>query len=108
MAFVPFHSIDSSIDGTEIELIAAGENVSSIKSVLLTNTDSHDLNVSLYIQDSKTGNKFFMLHLVLLPEKMSLLLDSNDMLAFNNSATGFSLNLGLGGATDTIDVLIKK
>ena len=108
MAFVPFHSIDSSTDGTEIELIAAGENVSSIKSVLLTNTDSHDLNVSLYIQDSQTGNKFFMLHLVSLPQKMSLLLDSDDMLAFNNSSSGFSLNLGLGGATDTIDVLIKK
>jgi len=108
MAFVPFHSIDSSTDGTEIELIAAGENVSSIKSVLLTNTDSHDLNVSLYVQDSQTGNKFFMLHLVSLPQAMSLLLDSNDMLAFNNSSSGFSLNLGLGGATDTIDVLIKK
>ena len=108
MAFVPFHSIDSSIDGTEIELIAAGENVSSIKSVLLTNTDSHDLNVSLYIQDSKTGNKFYMLYLVSLPQAMSLLLDSNDMLAFNNSSSGYSLNLGLGGATDTIDVLIKK
>ena len=108
MAFVPFHSIDSSTDGTEIELIAAGENVSSIKSVLLTNTDSHDLNVSLYVQDSQTGNKFFMLHLVSLPQKMSLLLDRDDMLAFNNSSSGFSLNLGLGGATDTIDVLIKK
>jgi|TARA_R100001460_G_scaffold30721_2_gene60598 hypothetical protein len=108
MAFVPFHSIDSSTDGTEIELIAAGENVSSVKSVLLTNTDSHDLNVSLYVQDSKTGNKFFMLHLVSLPQKMSLLLDSNDMLAFNNSASGFSLNLGLSGTTDKIDVLIKK
>ena len=108
MAFVPFHSIDSSTDGTEIELIAAGENVSSIKSVLLTNTDSHDLNVSLYIQDSQTGNKFYMLHLVSLPQAMSLLLDSDDMLAFNNSSSGYSLNLGLGGATDTIDVLIKK
>ena len=108
MAFVPFHSIDSSTDGTEIELIDAVENVSSIKSVLLTNTDSHDLNVSLYVQDSQTGNKFFMLHLVSLPQKMSLLLDSDDMLAFNNSSSGFSLNLGLGGATDTIDVLIKK
>ena len=108
MAFVPFHSIDSSTDGTEIELIAAGENVSNIKSVLLTNTDSHDLNVSLYIQDSQTGNKFYMLHLVSLPQAMSLLLDSDDMLAFNNSSSGYSLNLGLGGATDTIDVLIKK
>ena len=108
MAFVPFHSIDSSTDGTEIELIAAGENVSSIKSVLLTNTDSHDLNVSLYIQDSKTGNKFFMLHLVSLPQKMSLLLDSNDMLAFNNTVGGFSLNLKLGSTSDLINILIKR
>jgi len=108
MAFVPFHSIDSSSDGTEIELIAAGENVSSVKSVLLTNTDDGDLNVSLYIQDSQTGNKYYMLYLVLLPQASSLLLDSNDMLAFNNSSTGYSLNLGTGTASDKVDVLIKK
>ena len=100
MAFVPFHSIDSSSDGTEIELIAAGENVSSVKSVLLTNTDDGDLNVSLYIQDSQTGNKYYMLYLVLLPQASSLLLDSDDMLAFNNSSTGY-YNTAVGRSAGT-------
>ena len=49
-----------------------------------------------------------MLYLVLLPQASSLLLDSDDMLAFNNSSTGYSLNLGTGTTSDKVDVLIKK
>jgi hypothetical protein len=36
------------------------------------------------------------------------LLDSDDMLGFNNSLSGYSLNISMGSATDLINVLIRR
>ena len=108
MAFTPYHSINTATDGVNIELIPFGENTSSIKSILLTNVDSAAITASLYIQDSSTDTKYYFLYGTSLPVGASLLLDSNDMLAFNNSLSGYSLNLTMGSTSDLINVLIKK
>ena len=108
MAFTPFHNINSATDGQEVELIAVGDNASSVKSILLTNVDSAAITVDLFIQDSSTNTRYHLLYNVSLPVGASLLLDNDDMLAFNNSTTGLSLNLKLGSASDLINVLIKR
>lgn len=106
MAFTAFHNINTATDGTEIQLINYGERV-SLKSVLLTNIDTAAITASLYLQDFSTGTKYYLLYEVSLPVGASLLLDSDDMLKFNNSSTGFSLNLTMGSTSDLINVLMS-
>ena len=106
MAFTAFHNINTATDGTDIQLINYGERV-SLKSLLLTNIDNAALTASLYLQDFTTGTKYYLLYQVSLPVGASLLLDSDDMLKFNNSSTGFSLNLTMGSASDLINVLMS-
>ena len=106
MAFTAFHNINTANDGTDVQLINYGERV-SLKSLLLTNIDSAAITASLYLQDFSTGTKYYLLYQVSLPVGASLLLDSDDMLKFNNSSTGFSLNLTMGSASDLINVLMS-
>ena len=108
MAFTPFHNINSATDGQEVELIAVGDNASSVKSILLTNVDTAAITVDLYIYDASTDTRYHLLFGTSLPVGASLLLDSNDMLAFNNSVNSFSLNIKLGSTSDLINVLIKR
>ena len=108
MAFTALHSIDSSTDGQEVELIAVGDNANNIKSILLTNVDTAAITVDLYIYDSSTDTRYHLLFGTSLPVGASLLLDNSDMLAFNNTVGGFSLNLKLGSTSDLINILIKR
>ena len=108
MAFTALHNISSATDGEEVELIAAGDNASNIKSILLTNVDTAAITVDLYIYDASTDTRYHLLFGTSLPVGASLLLDNSNMLAFDNSARGFSLNLKLGSTSDLINVLIKK
>ena len=106
MAFTAFHNINTANDGIDIQLINYGERV-SLKSLLLTNIDNAAITASLYLQDFSTGTKYYLLYEVSLPVGASLLLDSDDMLKFNNSSTGFSLNLTMGSTSDLINVLMS-
>ena len=108
MAFTALHNIDSSTDGQEVELIAVGDNANNIKSILLTNVDTAAITVDLYIYDSSTDKRYHLLFGTSLPVGASLLLDNSDMLAFNNTSSGFSLNLKLGSTSYLINILIKK
>jgi len=108
MAFIPFHNINTATDGKEIQLVDYGDNASNIKSILLTNIDTAAITASLYLQDFATGTKYYIIYSVSLPVGASLLLDSDDMLKFNNSSTGYSLNLTMGSASDLINVLISR
>ena len=62
----------------------------------------------LYIYDASSDTRYHLLFCTSLPVGASLLLDSNDMLAFNNSVNSFSLNIKLGSTSDLINVLIKR
>ena len=107
MAFTPYHNINTATDGVNVELISNGENINSLKSILLTNIDSAAITASLYIQDSSTSTKYYFLYNTSLPVGASLLLDDN-ILNFDNSFSGYSLNLTMGSASDLINVLIKR
>ena len=102
-----FYNITGST-GVTVELMAHGANSEGIKSILLTNIDTAAITVDLFIQEDLTNVRYHLLYNVSLPLGASLLLDSNDMLAFNNKSEGFSLNLKLGSTSDLINVLIKR
>ena len=110
MSFTAYHNITGST-GVDIELIAPGENVGTIKSIMLTNTHvTADATVSLFIQDDPTAaaaSTFKIISTVAIPSDTSLLLDNNTVLSFDNSSSGYGLYLTVG-ASDTLDVLINR
>ena len=109
MAFTAYHNITGST-GVNIELIASGERVEMIRSIMITNTHATaDATVSLFIQNNPTGaatSTFYILSTVAIPSDTSLLLDSSSVLSFDNSSTGYGLYLTVGGS-DTLDVMIN-
>ena len=113
MAFTPYHNIIGS-NGIHVELLAPGDNVNQIKSIMLTNIHaSNDATVSLSIvklsdySSRNASETYYIIHTVAIPADTSLLLDNSDILTFNNSANGYSLFLTVG-SSDTINVIIKK
>ena len=113
MAFTPYHNITGST-GVNIELLKAGDNASNIKSITIANTHATaDATVTLSIVKLSSGENrntqeiYKMLSTVAIPSDTTLLLDNADMLAFDNSVSGYSLFLTVG-SSDTLDVLIKK
>jgi len=108
MAFTPFHNINSATNGTEVELVAPGDTKTKIKSVLLTNIDSAAITASLYLLDQSTGVRYYIVYGVSLPVGASLLIDEDDVLSYDTSGSGYSLNLKLGSTSDLINVLIKN
>jgi len=110
MAFTAYHNITGST-GVDVELIAPGENVGLIKSIILTNTHATvDATVSLFIQDNPTAaaaSTFKIISTVAIPSDTSLLLDNSSVLSFNNSSSGYGLYLTVG-SSDTLDVMINR
>ena len=110
MAFTPYHNITGST-GVDIELIAPGENVGAIKSIMITNTHATaDATVSLFIQDDPTAaaaSTFYIISTIAIPSDTSLLLDNSTVLSFDNSSNGYGLYLTVG-SSDTLDVMINR
>ena len=110
MAFTPYHNITGST-GINVELIAPGENVGEIRSIMITNTHATaDATVSLFIQDDPTAaaaKTFYILSTVAIPSDTSLLLDNSTVLSFDNSSNGYGLYLTVG-SSDTLDVMINR
>tara|TARA_R100001594_G_C3911772_1_gene233453 strand:+ start:133 stop:465 length:333 start_codon:yes stop_codon:yes gene_type:complete len=110
MAFTPYHNITGST-GVNIELIAPGENVGAIKSIMIANKHATaDATVSLFIQDDPTGastSTFYIMSTVAVPSDTSLLLDNSSVLSFDNSSSGYGLYLTVG-SSDTLDVMINR
>mgnify|MGYP005822482057 CR=1 FL=1 len=110
MAFTPYHNITGST-GVDVELIAPGENVGEIRSIMMANTHATaDATVSLFIQNDPTAtatSTFYILSTVAIPSDTSLLLDNNTVLSFDNSSNGYGLYLTVG-SSDTLDVMINR
>ena len=106
MAFTRYHSIAGS-SAVTTRLIKRGSNANDIKSIMLTNTHATDAaSVSLFLQDV-TGSvvkSFSILSSVLIPLNVSLLLDDESLLRFDNSVFGLFITVG---SSDTLDVLIN-
>ena len=110
MAFTPYHNVTGST-GVDVELIAPGENVGAIRSIMITNTHATaDATVSLFIQDDPTAaaaSTFYIISTIAIPSDTSLLLDNNTVLSFDNSSDGYGLYLTVG-SSDTLDVMINR
>ena len=109
MAFTAYHNITGST-GVDVELIAPGEDIGAIRSIMVTNTHATaDATVSLFIQNAPTAaavSTFYILSTVAIPSDTSLLLDNSSVLSFDNSSNGYGLYLKVG-SSDTLDVLIN-
>ena len=109
MAFTPYHNITGST-GVDVELIAPGENVGAIKSIMVTNTRATaDATVTLFIENDPTAaaaSIFKILSTVAIPSDTSLLLDNSSVLSFDNSSNGFGLYVTVG-SSDTLDIMIN-
>jgi len=109
MAFTAYHNITGST-GVDVELIAPGEDIGAIRSIMVTNTHATaDATVSLFIQNDPTAaavSTFYILSTVAIPSDTSLLLDNSSVLSFDNSSNGYGLYLKVG-SSDTLDVLIN-
>tara|TARA_R110002110_G_scaffold147006_1_gene337022 strand:+ start:451 stop:783 length:333 start_codon:yes stop_codon:yes gene_type:complete len=109
MAFTPYHNVTGST-GVDVELIAPGENVGAIKSILITNTHAtNDATVTLFIEDDPTAaaaSIFKILSTVAIPSDTSLLLDNSSVLSFDNSSNGYGLYVTVG-SSDTLDIMIN-
>jgi hypothetical protein len=107
MAFVPYHNITGST-GVTTELIKPGSNASGIQSILITNTHAtNSATVTLFLQSnpaSSAPKTFNLLFTTPIPVAMSLLLEEQDGVAFNNSVYGLYVTVG---GSDTIDILIN-
>ena len=109
MAFTAYHNVTGST-GVNIELIAVGEGVSSINSIVIANTHATaDATVSMFIQNEPTAaaaSTFYMFKTVAIPSDTSLVLDNKSMLSFDNSTGGYGLYLTVG-SSDTLDVMVN-
>lgn len=109
MAFTPYHNITGST-GVDVELIAPGENVGAIESIMITNTHAtNDATVTLFLEDDPTAaaaSIFKILSTVAIPSDTSLLLDNSSVLSFDNSSDGYGLYITVG-SSDTLDVMIN-
>ena len=54
MAFTPYHNINGS-DGVLQELIKPGDFTGNIKSILMCNTDTTDIQLSLFLEVLQLG-----------------------------------------------------
>jgi len=109
MAFAAYHNVDGS-NGIDVELIAPGENVNEIKSIVIANTHATaDATVTLFIENDPTAvasSVFKILSTVAIPSDTSLILDNGSVLSFDNSNSGYGLYLTVG-SSDTLDVMIN-
>ena len=111
MAFTAYQNITSEIT---TELIASGELVSSIKSILIANTHAtNDAFVDLYV-DLHSRTWYFMKGYLLRKGDTLILNERNGWnlhLPFDNNKSRYSLNLkvtGVGTTSPTVDVMITR
>ena len=107
MAFTAYHNISGSTSEYQ-ELIKPGDNTKGIKSILLTNTDTEDIVVNLYIQDQPASgtatSTFYILKSVAIPQAVSLLIDDAALLSFDGNEYGLYITTG---SSETLDILIN-
>ena len=109
MAFTPYHNITGST-GVDVELIAPGEKIGEIKSIVIANTHvTADATLTLFIRNNPivaTASTFYIISTVAIPSDTSLILDDSSILSFSNSSTGYGLYITVG-SSDTLDVMIN-
>jgi hypothetical protein len=113
MAFTAYHNIVGST-AQDNELLALGD-IARQKISCLHISNIHDTaaaTVDLYIfkdsTDAEASKTYYFFKNYQIPFRGYLTIESNDLLNFDNTTdTGYSLYISVG-ATDIVDVMIKK
>ena len=107
MAATFFHNITTVLTK---DLLSAGDNVSNLNSITIANVDStNDAKVDLFL--NKGSNDYYILKNVLIPLGSTLVLGPEDNIAFNNSASGYSMRVQVDDGSTTavaVDVILKR
>ncbi len=94
------------------ELLAPGDKVGNITSILIANTHASaaavvDLYIGTYSKSSTASVEYYFFKGQSIASG-SYLLFSNDHLIFNNGIDKYGLFIKLGASTSTVDVHIKR
>ena len=108
MSFQNFYNISTATDGLVVTLIQQGQNVGNLKAIVITNLSSASKDISLFYQNDTELTPYYLLFRQPFPSDGTLLLDSDDMLAFNNSSSGYSLYFQAQDATTKATVILKR
>jgi len=107
MAATFFHNITTVLTK---DLLSAGDNVSNLNSITIANVDNtNEANVDLFL--NKDDDNFYILKNVLIPLGATLVLGPEDNIAFNNSASGYSMRIQVDDGSTTavdVDVILKR
>ena len=107
MAATFFHNITTVLTK---DLLSAGDNVSNLNSITIANVDStNDAKVDLFL--NKDDDNFYILKNVPVPLGSTLVLGPEDNIAFNNSASGYSMRVQVDDGSTTavaVDVILKR
>ena len=109
MAFTPYHNIVGST-AQDNELVAVNDiSRKVIKSIQITNIHvSAAATIDLYLfkesTDTAVSETYYLLKNLTIPFGVTLILDDDDLLAFNS--TVFNLYMFVG-ASDELDVIIR-
>jgi len=91
-------------------LLTAGDNVSNTKYISIANVHaSTTAKVDLFL--NKGDNNYYLLKNVEIPKETTLVLTKEDNIAFDNSASGFSLRIQVDNGSTTavpVDVIISR
>ena len=99
------HNITST---TTKELLALGDNVSAIKSIVVVNVDSSNASyVDIYLFDKSNNASYYLTK----GTGATLVLKANDGVVFDNSINGYSLRIQVDNGSTTavpVDVIISQ
>ena len=102
-----YHNLTAST-GREVELLPAGSNVGRIGSISIANTsDSVVSTIGLRLYKDATGETFQIQAKSTIPIGVTLIVDDQALLSFDNSRKGFGLFANFGDDNSVCDVLIN-
>ena len=108
MSFQNVYKLSTATDGTIVTLIQQGQNVGNLKAIVITNESGASKDISLYYQNDTELVPYYLLFRQPFPADGTLLLDSDDMLAFNNSSSGYRLYFQVYDTSTKATVLLKR
>ena len=103
------HNITST---TTKELLALGDNVSAIKSIVVVNVDSNNASYDdIYLFDKSNNASYYLTKGTKIHKGATLVLKANDGVVFDNSINGYSLRIQVDNGSTTavpVDVIISQ
>ena len=92
------------------DLLTVGDNISNANCISIANVDSSNAaKIDLFL--NKGDNNYYLLKNVEVPIQTTLILNTEDNIAFDNSVNGFSLRIQVDNGSTTavpVDVIITR